>query len=504
MKRVGAVSFLVLLAAGCRPAMEFAITATPVPPLPTLAAPVLTATFLLVPTDTQAASPTITPTSSLTASLTPTLGPLRTWTPSPAARCPDRSAQASLETDFDIEAAERAILQYLNRGGDPAQLESLLRIPADAEPGAYPSLQAIAFSTDVTGDRIDDYVLQVNANTQDQASTAILALTCREGVVETAFAERFPYLDFAFPNLVGIIDLNANGVPEIVYSVEEFGAGADSSTSFFLVEWDGQTFRQLVSNSEEFFYYPNAASMGNLAELGSEGPYEHSPDLDKMFPDMDGNGTRELVLTGGISGRYWTMGGGPERSTTDTWAWNGEAFTLLSSEFGPPEFRFQAVRDGDAATSRGEYEKALGFYQRAVFDESLYGWNPERLHAEYNAYLMGTPTPLPLPEERPRLNAYGRYRILLIHAIGGNGDAAELVYQTLRSKVPAGSPGYPYVELADAFWEGSQAGADPSAGCESARTYAAEHHEEVLGPLGSSIYWFFYEDYSTADVCPID
>ena len=506
MKQVGAVSLLLLLAAGCRLATEFAITATPAPELPTFVAPVPTATFLLVATDTPTASPTISPTSGLAPSLTPTLGPLHTRTPALAARCAERSPQASLEVDFDIEQAERAIIEYLNRGGDPARLESMLTVPAAADPEAYPSLHASVLLADVTGDRIDDYILQVDAYTEDQSWTFILALTCEEGVVETAFAERFPYSDLmVIPHLVGTIDLNGDAVPEVVYSVEEYGAGADSTTTVFVVEWDGSTFRHLISaNEEEFPFTAYGAAMGNLLRLGEPPAFARRGDLLKMFPDTDGNGTRELILTGGVSGRYWTMGGGPERLMTDTWMWNGEAFTLRSSEFEPPEFRFQAVRDGDAATSRGEYENALAFYQRVVFDESLYGWNPEQLRAEYNAYYMGTPTPLPLPEERPRLNAYGRYRILLIHAILGNGDAAEVVYQTLRSKVPAGSPGYPYVELANAFWESSRTGTDLSAGCLGARNFAAQHSDEVLVPLGSSLYGFFYEDYVPSNICPFD
>jgi len=525
VQRAAVICLLFGLCTACRPAVEYAITVTPIPPSPNLVRLGPTWTPRLLPTELPASFPTITstlspqacltptlgllrtrtPIPSPQASLTPTLGPLMTRTPSPPERCPERKAGVTFDSDFDIKHVELAILGYLNAGGDPAQLESLLSVTPEPEASDNLRMLASVYAEDLTGDGVIDYAMQVDAATEEDATKTLLILSCREGLFEIAFVDRFPGYGPLIAGLMGIIDLNGNGVPEVVFFVKQFGAGADSTTWIIPTEWDGISFLDLISMQDPAgSFFNSGASMYNLLRLGEGTFYANRRDLNRMFPDIDGNGTREILLTGGVSGRYWTMGGGPERLWTDTWMWNGEAFTLHSTEFEPPEFRFQAIRDGDATTLRGEYEKALAFYQQAVFDEALIGWNPERLHVEYNAYLMGTPTPLPMPEERPRLNAYGRYRILLLHAVQGKDQSAEIVYATLQEKFQEGNPGYPYAALAEAFWQGFQASGEITAGCELARSFAKEHAEEVLTPLGSSIYGFFYEDYAPADICPFE
>jgi hypothetical protein len=525
MQRAAVICLLCGLVTACRPAVEYSNTITPIPPSATLARLIPTVTPRLLPTGLPASSPTITPTPRLQASstpthgpvltrtstpspqasLTPTLGPLMTRTPSSPERCPEWKAGVTFDSDFDIEHIELAILGYLNAGGNPAKLESLLSVTPEPEPSGNLMLSVSVYAEDLTGDGVVDYAMQVDAATEEDATRTLLILSCREGLFEIAFVDRFPGYKPLIAALLGVIDLNGNGVPEVVYTVLEFGAGADSTRTVIPMEWEGTSFLDLVSLKDPAdSFFDSGASMYNLLRLGEQAFNTDRGDLTRMFPDIDGNGTREILLTGGVSGRYWTMGGGPKRPWTDTWMWNGEAFTLHSTEFEPPEYRFQAIRDGDAATLRGEYEKALAFYQQAVFDEALIGWNPERLYAIYNAYFMGTPTPLPMPEERPRLNAYGRYRILLLHTVQGNDQSAEIVYATLQDKFPEGNPGYPYAVLAEAFWHGFQASGDIAAGCELARSFAEEHAEEVLTPLGSSIYGFFYEDYASADICPFE
>ncbi len=451
--------------------------------------------------DTPAPSPTGTPQPAFS----PTLGPLISRTPAPSELCPERSSGVQIEPAYDSEEMERRILGFLNRGGAPEELGRQLSVPGEDPPTLpfpkVPYVVADVHTIDVTGDQVDDLVVYLAAGAEEEA-TAILVFACRQGVFQAAFAHHLHTVtgDIAF--LAGVIEMNGDGVPEIVYSIEESGASGGLITDFYILEWDGQAFAQRISNAAEFGPRDGAEVIG-LARLGDQRYYAQVPtDLDRAFPDVDGNGTRELGLIGGPE--FQESGAGPMRDTVDTWAWNGQAFTLRSSEFEPPEYRFQAARDGDAATRRSEYEKALAFYQQAVFDEELLGWNRERLGVEPYDTFLGTPTPPPSPDERPRLNAYGRYRILLLHAAQGGRDAATIVYRTLKEKVRPGTPGFPYVLLADAFWEGLQSGGSVATGCERARTYAAEHPDEVLVPLGSSVYGFLYEDYTPSDMCPFD
>jgi hypothetical protein len=92
----------------------------------------------------------------------------------------------------------------------------------------------------------------------------------------------------------------------------------------------------------------------------------------------------------------------------------------------------------------------------------------------------------------------------LIHAILGNTDGVQIVYETLGQVIPRGSAGYSYVALADEFWLGFRAAGNVATGCERARAHAAGHPEQVLAPLGISMYDSYYEEYSPEDICPFD
>jgi hypothetical protein len=387
----------------------------------------------------------------------------------------------------------------LNEGGDATRLATLLPVVAAGVRWTEPSLWLNTFLIDVTGDTVDDVVLELSTATDKGNSSGVFIVSCRQGLFQTAFANSIP----PGPNnptvdLAGLVDMNGNGVADTVYSEVGYGATGNSFTSFYIVEWDGQAFAQLLPDGPG-----GGAGMFELYFVGNQQDHHLATDIETMFPDVDGNGTRELVLIGGVDyglGDY-PPDGPPQRLQVDTWAWNGQAFTLRLSEFEPPVYRIEAALDGDAATLRGDYERALDFYQQAVFDEDLIEWSSEMLEMldEIDAETIPSPA-----EERSRLNAYGRYRILLIHAILRNTDGVQIVYETLRRVIPRGSAGYPYVALADAFWEGLEAGGSVAAGCQRARANAAEHPDEVLAPLGSSMYGYNYEDYTPQDICPFD
>ena len=126
-----------------------------------------------------------------------------------------------------------------------------------------------------------------------------------------------------------------------------------------------------------------------------------------------------MVLTNGLGEAYPELG--PQRARTDFWEWNGEGFVLARWEYTRPVFRIHAIWDGDDATWFGEYDRALAFYQDAVFNEQLVGWSLGRLWPD--SFYGGQPTPPPDPAERDRLNAYGRYRIVLLQAVQGRRPA---------------------------------------------------------------------------------
>jgi len=114
-----------------------------------------------------------------------------------------------------------------------------------------------------------------------------------------------------------------------------------------------------------------------------------------------------------------------------------------------------------------------------------------------------TPYPSPIPDttEYPRLAAYAYYRMILLHTFLGEMDAAQIQYETLQSKFPAGNPGHPYAEMTTGFREAYQSSGTMYAGCAAAIQYAAER-PEILTVLGSDYHGWQSHIYLPADICP--
>jgi len=454
----------------------------------------------LIPTLTKAVS-TLSPTPALpkvthtprpsTPTPTPILSPPITSTPSPPAECPESSDQTpAISPDAPgttiVEIFEPQILDYLNAGGSAEGLQAALSELTLTEGKTTWQARTQVMTIDVTGDETPDVVMDLSFfETGQYAQGAVFVFTCQKGRYQGgAVAEMAGQVlsgSDPDPGIRAIEDMNGNKVPEIVFSyIEVIGTHANFTRAFRIIEWDGAQFADLIQGDPS---HHNAATVNNG---------------DGAIHDTDGNGTQELVLTNGI-GRYYADGG-PERPQTDTWAWDGSAFALASWEYEPPTYRFQAVQDGDDASLLGDYDKALASYERATLDEDLLGWSQGQLWPD-SAY-GESPTPAPDPDERPRLNAYARYRIMLLHIVRGALSEAQLVYDTLQEEFPPDAAGHQYAKLATAFWIEYKASEDIAAACSKAIEHAAAHSGELLAPLGSSFYGIDQRDRVPEDICP--
>ena len=275
-------------------------------------------------------------------------------------------------------------------------------------------------------------------------------------------------------------DMNDDGTPEIVYSyISIAGSHSYFTRQFRILSWDGESFADLLPLDENGF-----------AAQSDSG--------DGAIQDRDGDGLLELVISNAVAEAYPDLG--PQRPHTDFWGWNGEAFVLTRSESTEPVFRIHAIWDGDDATRFGEYERALALYQDAVFNEDLIGWSLGRLWPD-SAY-SGQPTPMPDRAERHRLEAYGRYRILLLHAVLGNQAEAQVVYDTLLDQFPVSAVGRQYADLASAFWEEYTVSGDLALACDKAAEFAKTYDTVVLSPLGRDFYGVDQRIYQPEDICP--
>ncbi len=457
----------VCLASSCAPANQ--ITLVPI-------IDSATSTPSPLPTATRTSFPAATPTASVTPlPIIPTFTPtfdartIVTVTPAPKAECPkeDPSVVAKFATpnsDGPRGYIAPEVLDYLNSGGTATQLRDL----------------GLAEIRDFNRDGVNEVVYT------GFIGSAYIIFGCKSGKYQDL-------LDFAGDSgagLVEILDLNKNGMPEVIlYNLVHYGY-----VDISIFEWDGNKYHSLIQvpyyNSTEFSDWVSA----------TEYP---------RFMDIDKDGLKEIVLV------FYRLCGGfgdfcdgtPRRQETTILAWNGQNYVVQQNYYAPAQYRFQAIQDGDAASSQKEYDKAISLYQEAIASDMLKSYSLEigdNLRAQYDTQYGTTPTPTPHPiavDEYPKLAAYAYYRIMLLHLVQGNESDATTTYNTLQQKFGSDPHGSSYVEMATAFWEAYQSTHKMYNGCAAAIQYAAEH-PEILIPLGSDYHGSQSHVYAAEDVCP--
>jgi len=354
-----------------------------------------------------------------------------TVTPAPKAKCPDTIAVENPDLDFlhidysnleSVKIIEQNILDYLNKY-DPAPLE------VAAQNMWSESQKHVAFQ-DLTNEGLPELAM---------SAVFFYIFGCRNGRYETLL-EIQPDSYLQPSQIISIKDNNYNGVPELTLLT---GYSSQGGHTFEVYEWDGEKLKNLLPP-----YYPDYPDSKYLwVEATGKIHYE----------DIDNDHIQELILDSGIPVWSTYVDGLPWRNKRTTYHWNGISYVATHNEFADPEFRFQAIQDGDLATTQEEYSKALKLYQEAIFSDQLKGYSLEirqNLQEAWGAELGNNPKPTPYPnavDEYPKVAAYAYYRIMLLHLVQHHEPEATAVYNTIQQKFGSDPYGHPYVEMATAL-----------------------------------------------------
>ncbi len=171
------------------------------------------------------------------------------------------------------------------------------------------------------------------------------------------------------------------------------------------------------------------------------------PAAQYQLVQADADSALEIQAQRGVQG---SIGAGPQRTETQLWDWNGAQYVKVKSEWSPVEYRIHAVYEGDDAFAAGDYAKATDWYTRVLTDDTLKDWLTEIGYA--NAH------------DRDTLQAYARFRLLLIGLLRGDANARDQLDQ-LTALYPEGSPVHLTQQMAQAFWDKYQETQDIKAAC---------------------------------------
>jgi hypothetical protein len=446
------------------------------------ALPAQTETPTITPTATQTPTATITPLPTIP-TFTPTfdVSTIVTVTPAEKAECPVIQENAQIDIINYENGFEEKIIEHLNQGVPIEKITTALN-KGMSEFYKTPNLQLANYQEkDITKDGTAEIIF---------STTGIMIIGCQNGKFAT-FLILPPDSNLFPPNIIFAEDNNQNGLPELTLRTNTQSQGA---RTYQIFEWDGLRFQNIIS--------PEDTNYPEYAELRIQTTGEI------YYQDINGDSVKELVVENGIP--IWTTypEGLPWRNEHTFYQWDGQYFSPMYSEFDKPEYRFQAIQDGDLATNQAEFDKALSLYQDAISDSNLKQYSQEiRFNLQENWFSqIGVMMPYPTPSssdpiEHPYLAAYAYYRIMLLHLVQGQEAEAVSTYQTLQDTFGSNQYAAPYVEMATAFWEAYQPTRKMYDGCAAAIQYAVEH-PEILTPLGSDYHGWQSHTYVPADVCP--
>jgi tetratricopeptide (TPR) repeat protein len=437
------------------------------------ASPTQSETRTLLPTRTPL--PTETKTTHPTHIPTPTRGLPPSLTPGPKEECPPpTNSNAEIIFSAVMTGYGPQILEYIRAHGDRAGLEEELekiginreRI-VDQETGekgmVFVPNTAEFSEADVTGDQAKEIIVilqQQRSLPTGLPSMGIFIVGCREHQFQLLGNFEFPFYwgTEKFTKLLDILDLNANGIAELVVSCGDIVHGDGVYISTEVLEWSGTGFRWLMHGGASD---PNGwgnVSLNEMAELR----------------DIDGNGTTEVLLA-----RH-DYCGETETCWKGVYMWDGEYFGYVWNDPGDPVYRFQAAFYADYYSSIGLYDRSEALYRRAIVESSLksyysYGW---RIKGKGGMD----------PDEPRRIIAYARFRLLELLVYLHKMGAAESHWQFIAANYPETVPGYRYAMLARFFWEAYQAGGNIGEACAAVKEEAARNPEEILDYLNYGEY----------------
>jgi len=363
-------------------------------------------------------------------------------------KCPTVSAVPAIQY-----SSPQSFMEYLNSGGSTTSLQSgfnsLLQQKAIIKGGQIESI-------DLTGDGTPEVIIA--AILGNDSLWQILG--CNQGQYQEIVSNNEPderYLRFA-------VDLNGDKLPEII-SYRKTQPETTPLYDFMVEEWNGHQIASLLDETR-------------FNDIGERLPAD-IVDWQRTIAngtittrDVNGDGIFEIIIEGGLITPVPTCETRFERQFTETWAWNGKSFQFSDRVYALPIYRFQRSVDGDLAFALKQYDRALTAYQDVLFDANLFTHDQYLPQLEFCKGIESGPNNIFIENEQSQLEAYARWRILLINTINSSEDAMQVVYQTLQNKFPEGKPGHDYAVIAKAFWEQYQQNQKIADACDKANTAA--------------------------------
>lgn len=398
----------------------------------------------------------------------PTQTPLPTTAPTAAVRpanseCP-MPANPPLPQTPNAEQMPNAVLSYLNAGASLDQLNAALNTwgATFVQPGTNAAIGGAMSARILPKD--DAQIIAVYSLPQpNQTATRmgdVLIAACDMGQYRAVYlSTQDPAFSAPAPNprLHSVVDVTGDGIADVSFVSGECGSGTCIDGLTILAHLPSQDAFGLSNIAQDIAGAPNATFSFSPSGAGQALTIAHG-----TFDDVNA---------------------GPQRNSSETWAFNGNAMAQTGATREPAVYRIHALLDADDAFRRKDFAGASALYNRVLSDASLQAWDG----------------PGALQEEQSALGAFAQFRMAQIMLAQGNAAGAKSAYASLAS-MPANAESQPYAAMAKAVSDALADSNDAVIACNTAVAFA-EKNPKVYEQLGSAAFGFANFDYQPADMC---
>jgi len=381
-------------------------------------------------------------------------------------QCPPLSAATLPVAVPPIQRYPEVIRNFLTVGGAPTLLETKLRNwEAITVKGGL-----VRADRDFTGDGAPETLVvaldPVFPNRSPQPGN-LFVFSCENHAVRLIYDWGYRP-DGGAPALFSVDDLNGDGIDDLLFTAQSCvapGCFAEAQ----IIGWNSALKR-----------------FDNLSG-GPVGAYQPSI----AVADAAG-GAKEISITGAPNP---DPAAGPPRTITTVLRWDGSAFVVAQILKSPPQYRIQAIHDGDDALAAGDGNAAADLYLRAAEASDLLDWG--------------------IPDEAALLSIYARYRLMLAYTLANRLDQAQATHDQLilmfappatvegqPTPFPVSQPstGIEFVNMADLFWQNFAINRDMKRACAGVIDYVRAI-PSALTPLNS--FGYANKQYAAQELCPL-
>jgi hypothetical protein len=452
-------------------------------------------------------------TVSLACNMQPQPTAIPTPTPAPDF-CIDFSAvRPPVERPADPIGYQTTIVEFLNRGGSPSDLESALR-----QWGVLDDIQGGVVNDDL--DLNEDGHLDIlvtfhypSTTTSPQPPGQLLVFGCQgpnqQYGVLYGYASA-PQTSQSMPRISFVQDITLDNLPEIVFFVERCTSLACFREPIILT-WDraSASFISLSNPFTEMYIYTDDS--GN--------PIAGLPAAGLELQEVGRNQPYNLVIQEGYMPQREA---GPHRPARHTWTWHGIQYLHTAVEYDISSYIIHILRDADRQLRINNFEEAIDLYQSVLYRGQTIQLNTgdgnpaNDITREYRP-LSTWGGIYPKPEnhqyEEAMLDNYTRFRLVLAHTALRSPEA-DTVLNSMLAEVPWQQTYDPtfYTLLASTFRNTFLSASANAANTNALHTACEAVNNTLMTQPSMAIAYEFLgdpdyfgtslKDYGLADLCP--